>query len=75
VEVDRHNEPPAAEAGAFKAVQRNTQWKSVRSGTGRDSRILQQNEISSTIFLSPPNDSGREVTRQQNIIANLKAGG
>jgi hypothetical protein len=33
VEVDDHYEPPAAEAGACKAVQRDTQWKSARSGT------------------------------------------
>jgi hypothetical protein len=40
VEVDRHYEPPAAEAGAFKAVQRDTQWKSARSGTERDAPPL-----------------------------------
>ncbi|KIL83634.1 hypothetical protein FAVG1_13141 [Fusarium avenaceum] len=34
VEVDRHYEPPAAEAGACKAVQRDTQWKSARSDHG-----------------------------------------
>jgi hypothetical protein len=35
VEVDDHYEPPAAEAGACKAVQRDTQWKSARSDTER----------------------------------------
>jgi hypothetical protein len=40
VEVDRHYEPPAAEAGACKAVQRDTQWKSARSGTERDAPPL-----------------------------------
>ncbi|KAL9572126.1 hypothetical protein ACKAV7_003735, partial [Fusarium commune] len=32
---DDHYEPPAAEAGACKAVQRDTQWKSARSDTER----------------------------------------
>ena len=35
MEVDDHYEPPAAEAGACKAVQRDTQWKSARSDTER----------------------------------------
>lgn len=33
VRVDRHYEPPASETGACKPVQRDTQWKSARSGT------------------------------------------
>ena len=40
MEVDRHYEPPASEAGACKPVRRDTQWKSARSGTIFSSRRL-----------------------------------
>lgn len=63
--VDFHYEPPADEAGAYKSVQRATQWLSARSGTedckGLRSAFRDRLEVTSCPVVCPGSPRAAEV--------------